>query len=90
MKKPKKPTEEAEKMTVDRPILIAASVLTADISRLGEECKALEQAGVDRIQWGVMDGRFVPNLTLSLTLAITSGPKVRCDSQCERQGEFGI
>ena len=50
-------------MTVDRPILIAASVLTADFSRLGEECKALEQAGVDRIQWDVMDGRFVPNLT---------------------------
>ena len=47
----------------DRQILIAASVLTADFSRLGEECKALEQAGVDRIQWDVMDGRFVPNLT---------------------------
>lgn len=46
-----------------RQILIAASVLTADFSRLGEECKALEQAGVDRIQWDVMDGRFVPNLT---------------------------
>ena len=47
----------------DRQILIAASVLTADFSRLGEECEALEQAGVDRIQWDVMDGRFVPNLT---------------------------
>lgn len=50
-------------MTTDRPILIAASVLTADFSRLGEECAALEEAGVDRIQWDVMDGRFVPNLT---------------------------
>ena len=47
----------------DRQILIVASVLTADFSRLGEECEALEQAGVDRIQWDVMDGRFVPNLT---------------------------
>ena len=50
-------------MSGDRPILIAASVLTADFSRLGEECAALEEAGVDRIQWDVMDGRFVPNLT---------------------------
>jgi ribulose-phosphate 3-epimerase len=46
-----------------RPIHIAPSVLPADFSRLGEECKALEDAGVDRIQWDVMDGQFVPNLT---------------------------
>jgi ribulose-phosphate 3-epimerase len=39
------------------------SVLPADFSRLGEEVVALEKAGVDRIQWDVMDGRFVPNLT---------------------------
>jgi ribulose-phosphate 3-epimerase len=38
-------------------------VLPADFSRLGEECAALEAAGVDRIQWDVMDGVFVPNLT---------------------------
>jgi ribulose-phosphate 3-epimerase len=38
-------------------------VLPADFSRLGEECLALEKAGVDRIQWDVMDGQFVPNLT---------------------------
>ena len=42
---------------------IVPSVLPADFSRLGEEAVALEQAGVDRIQWDVMDGRFVPNLT---------------------------
>ncbi len=46
------------------PILIAPSVLPADFARLGDECAALEQAGVDRIQWDVMDGRFVPNLTM--------------------------
>ena len=46
-----------------RPIEIAPSVLPADMSRLGEEVAALEEAGVDRIQWDVMDGRFVPNLT---------------------------
>jgi ribulose-phosphate 3-epimerase len=47
----------------DRPIEIAPSVLPADFARLGEEVAALEKAGVDRIQWDVMDGRFVPNLT---------------------------
>lgn len=46
-----------------RRIEIAPSVLPADFSRLGDEVQALEKAGVDRIQWDVMDGRFVPNLT---------------------------
>jgi ribulose-phosphate 3-epimerase len=46
-----------------RPISIIPSVLPADFARLGEECAALEAAGVDRIQWDVMDGVFVPNLT---------------------------
>jgi ribulose-phosphate 3-epimerase len=46
-----------------RPIQIAPSVLSADFARLGDECAALEKAGVDRIQWDVMDGQFVPNLT---------------------------
>ena len=48
---------------VPPPIRIAPSVLPADFARLGDECQALEQAGVDRIQFDVMDGRFVPNLT---------------------------
>lgn len=47
----------------DRPFQIIPSVLPADFARLGDECVALEKAGVDRIQWDVMDGRFVPNLT---------------------------
>jgi ribulose-phosphate 3-epimerase len=46
-----------------RPVEIAPSVLPADFSRLGDEVEALAAAGVDRIQWDVMDGRFVPNLT---------------------------
>ncbi len=45
------------------PIRIAPSVLPADFAKLGDECAALEQAGVDRIQFDVMDGRFVPNIT---------------------------
>jgi ribulose-phosphate 3-epimerase len=47
----------------DRPIEIAPSVLPADFAKLGDEVSALEAAGVDRIQFDVMDGRFVPNLT---------------------------
>ena len=46
-----------------RPIQIVPSVLPADFARLGEEVAALEKAGVDSIQWDVMDGQFVPNLT---------------------------
>jgi ribulose-phosphate 3-epimerase len=42
---------------------IIPSVLPSDFARLGEELQALEKAGADRIQWDVMDGVFVPNLT---------------------------
>jgi ribulose-phosphate 3-epimerase len=45
------------------PAKIVPSVLPADFTRLGDDCAALESAGVDRIQWDVMDGHFVPNLT---------------------------
>jgi ribulose-phosphate 3-epimerase len=48
---------------VTRPVRIVPSVLPADFARLGDEVVALEAAGVDRIQWDVMDGQFVPNLT---------------------------
>src|SRR5436190_6471945 len=60
----------------DREIHIAPSVLPADFSRLGEECMALEKAGVDRIQWDVMDGRFVPNLTFGPDVIASIRPHV--------------
>lgn len=46
-----------------RPVQIIPSVLPADWANMGHDCKRLEDAGVDRIQFDVMDGAFVPNLT---------------------------
>jgi len=48
---------------VNRPIQIIPSVLPADWANMGACVKELEEAGVDRIQFDVMDGNFVPNLT---------------------------
>lgn len=59
-----------------RPIQIAPSVLPADFSRLGQACQSLEKAGVDRIQWDVMDGRFVPNLTFGPDVIASCRPLV--------------
>lgn len=53
----------ASEPTPERSFSIIPSVLPADYARLGEELVALEKAGVDRVQWDVMDGVFVPNLT---------------------------
>jgi ribulose-phosphate 3-epimerase len=64
----------SEHRATRRPIQIAPSVLPADFSRLGDEVAALEAAGVDLIQWDVMDGQFVPNLTFGPSVIASARP----------------
>jgi ribulose-phosphate 3-epimerase len=54
--------------------LVVPSVLPANFARLGDEVRDLCEAGVDRIQWDVMDGVFVPNLTFGPDIIAAARP----------------
>ncbi len=66
----------ADVTSPDRAPLIVPSVLPADFAALGDAVRALEAGGVDRIQWDVMDGQFVPNLTLGPDIIAACRPLV--------------
>ena len=72
---------------MSRPVLIAPSILPADFARLGEECLSLQEAGVDRIHWDIMDGVFVPNLTVGPDVVASIRPLLSIRSEERRVGK---